>query len=453
MLKRLRWQLTLLYLFSSIILASLIGWGAYSLLNYYFQSANDQALKLKVGLALMEYSLPLPDDLEIVVSNAGFNVSEFSPTTSITNPGLYEIEEDETFEEHRVELESSLADIYILPLLITGDLITGLKTLPPNTAINFDAITSARATGIDFRTVNSLQGIPVRLFTYMIQGQESDQVFQAGRYLLEQQQVLQQLSRTMVIAGGLVTLIMGIASWLMAGRTIKPSQAAWDKQQLFISNASHELRAPLTLIHAGVELSLRKARNPELHGLLTDVLNDSDYMKKLIEDLLLLSRLDADSLKIELQPIRLAEFIPDLTRQLRRLAENQNVAIDESIEPVSVMADPVRLKQVLLIITDNALRNSPCDNSVVIAVTPHGSNVDISVKDHGQGITPDDQEKVFDRFYKADDRSSPEYSGSGLGLSIAKGLIEAQGGNIRLDSSPGNGTTVVITLPSVHESG
>jgi signal transduction histidine kinase len=163
--------------------------------------------------------------------------------------------------------------------------------------------------------------------------------------------------------------------------------------------------------------------------------------------------LDAHSLKIELQPIRVAEFIPDLTRQLRRLAENQNVTIDESIESVSVMADPVRLKQVLLIITDNALRNSPCDNSVEIAVTPHDSNVDLSVKDHGQGITPDDQEKVFDRFYKADDRSSPEYSGSGLGLSIAKGLIEAQGGHIRLDSSPGNGTTVVITLPAAYENG
>lgn len=452
MLKKLRWQLTLLYLFSSIILTSLIGWGAYSLLNYYFQSTNDQALKLKVGLALMEYGLPLPIDVEIVVGNAGFNISELPQKTSITNPGLYEIDEDETLEEHWVELESSLADIYILPLLIKGDLVTGLKTLPTNAAINFDAITSARTTGFDFRNVTSPKGIPVRLVTYIIQGKDSDQVFQAGRYLSEQQQVLQQLSRTMVLAGVLISLLIGIASWFLAGRTIKPSQAAWDKQQVFISNASHELRAPLTLIHAGVELSLRKARDPELHSLLTDVLSDSDYMKKLIEDLLLLSRLDAHSLKVELQPVRLTDFIPDLTRQLKRLAENQSVVINESIEAVSVMADPVRLKQLLLIIMDNALRNSPCDNSLEIAATPHGTTVDISVTDHGQGITKADQEKVFDRFYKADDRSSPEYSGSGLGLSIAKGLVEAQGGQIRLNSSPGNGTTVVITLPAIQES-
>jgi signal transduction histidine kinase len=452
MLKRLRWQLTLLYLFSSIILASLVGWGAYSLLNYYFQSANDDALKLKVGLSLMEYGLPLSPEMKTVVASAGFSISEASQNTPITNPGIFEMDEDETLEEHRVELESSLADIYILPLLIQGDLVTGLKTLPSNTAINFDAITSARANGIDFRTVNSPKGIPVRLFTYIIQGAESDQVFQAGRYLLEQQQVLQQLSRTMVIAGGLITLLMGIASWLMAGRTIKPSQAALDKQQLFISNASHELRAPLTLIHAGVELSLRKARDPELHGLLTDVLNDSDYMKKLIEDLLLLSRLDAQSLKIELQPIQLVEFIPDLTRQLRRLAENQKVVIEESIEAVSVMADPVRLKQVLLIIMDNALRNSACDNAVEISVKSSKATASISITDHGQGISTSDQEKVFDRFYKADDRSSPEYSGSGLGLSIAKGLIEAQKGQIKLNSAPGKGTTVVITLPAVQEN-
>ncbi len=452
MLKKLRWQLTLLYLFSSIILSALIGWGAYSLLNYYFQSANDQALKLKIGLSLMEYELPLPKDVEIVVGNAGFSISEIPQKTTNTNPGLFEIDEGESLEEHRVELESSLADIYILPLVIKGDLVTGLKTLPTNAAINFDAITSAKTTGFDYRTVISPKGIPVRLVTYIIQGQESDQVFQAGRFLVEQQQVLQQLSRTMIMAAGLITLLIGIASWFLAGRTIKPSQEAWDKQQLFISNASHELRAPLTLIHAGVELSLRKARDPELHGLLTDVLNDSDYMKKLIEDLLLLSRLDAHSLKVEPQPIRLTDFIPDLTRQLRRLAENQSVVIEESIETVSVMADPVRLKQLLLIIMDNALRNSPCDNSVKIAATLNGAAADISVTDHGQGIAKVDQEKVFDRFYKADDRSSPEYSGSGLGLSIAKGLIEAQGGHIRLESSPGNGTTVSITLPALKES-
>ena len=324
---------------------------------------------MKIGLSLMEYGLPLPSELEIVVGNAGFSISEFPQKTSITNPGLFEIDEGESLEEHRVELESSLADIYILPLVIKGELVTGLKTLPTNAAINFDAITSARTTGFDFRTVTSPKGIPVRLVTYIIQGQQSDQVFQAGRYLLEQQQVLMQLSRTMFLAGGLISLLIGVASWFLAGRTIKPSQAAWDKQQLFISNASHELRAPLTLIHAGVELSLRKAHDPELHGLLTDVLNDSDYMKKLIEDLLLLSRLDAQSLKIELQPIRLTDFIPDLTRQLRRLAENQKVVIKESIAAVSVMADPVRLKQLLLIIMDNALRNSPCDNSVEIATT------------------------------------------------------------------------------------
>jgi signal transduction histidine kinase len=378
----------------------------------------------------MEYGLPLPNDVETVVSNAGFSISDLPQKTSISNPGLFEIEEDETVEEHRVELENSLADIYLLPLIIKADFVTGLKALPTNAAINFEAITAARMTGFDFRTVNSPKGIPVR-------------------YLLEQRQVLRQLSRTMVLSGVLISLLIGIASWFLAGRTIRPSQTALDKQQLFISNASHELRAPLTLIHAGVELSLRKARDPELHGLLTDVLNDSDYMKKLIEDLLLLSRLDAHSLKVELQPINLTDFISDLTRQLRRLAENQKVAIEESIEPVSVLADPVRLKQVLLIIMDNALRNCPCNDSVEIAATANRNTVEISITDHGQGIAKADQEKVFDRFYKADDRSSPEYSGSGLGLSIAKGLIEAQGGYISLNSTPGIGTTVIITLPAV----
>jgi signal transduction histidine kinase len=101
---------------------------------------------------------------------------------------------------------------------------------------------------------------------------------------------------------------------------------------------------------------------------------------------------------------------------------------------------------------DNALRNSACDNAVEISVKSSKATASISITDHGQGISTSDQEKVFDRFYKADDRSSPEYSGSGLGLSIAKGLIEAQKGQIKLNSAPGKGTTVVITLPAVQEN-
>lgn len=452
MLRKLRLQLTLLYLVASVALALLVGGGAYSLVNYYFQTTNDQALKVKMGLALMDLNIPLPADLALAVQKAGFNASNIPTPQSTIVSGATSSEDnpnEDLGEGHGLERESVLADIYILPLTLNGDLVTGFNSQSNTTVVNLEAVTAARKTGSDFRTFLNQNGIKVRLFTYVISGKEQVQVFQAGRFLSSQEGVLQDLMRTMILAGGIVTLLFGVASWLLAGRTIKPSQEAWDKQQTFIANASHELRTPLTLMRAGVELGLRKAHNQEQRDLLTDVLSDADYMKKLIEDLLLMSRLDAHSLKLDLQSVPLLEFIPELTRQLSLLAENQNVTIQESLTEVSALADPVRLKQVLLIIMDNALRNSPSGGVVQIETYLQKTDVIIKVTDQGQGIRKEDLKKVFDRFYKADDRSTQEYRGTGLGLSIAKGLIEAQNGHIHLVSSQGNGTAVTLTIPAI----
>ena len=367
MLKRLRFQLTLLYLSSSIILALLVGGGAYSLVRYYFQSTNDQALKVKIGVSLINLGIPIPVYFESALDQAGFASSAIStPTIPLhdeTDEGILAGDSDE---RQFFEQQSDLADIYLLPLNIEGDLVTGFSSSTSAIPVNLEAIAAAKIKGFDFRTYTNQYGYPVRLLTYVITSNEKIQVFQAGRFLKEQQNVLKQLLQTMIISGGLVTLLFGAAAWLLAGRTIKPSQDAMEKQQTFVANASHELRAPLTLIHAGVELGLRKATDTEQRELLTDVLVDANYMKKLIEDLLLLSRLDAHSLKLDVEAIPLAQFIPDLTRQMSRLAENQNIIIENKLIPAVASADPVRLKQVLLIVLDNALRNSPVGGSIQI---------------------------------------------------------------------------------------
>jgi len=448
MLKRLRFQLTLLYLASSVVLALLVGGGAYSLVRYYFQSTNDQALKVKIGVSIINLGIPVPVYFEGALDQAGFAYNAIStptiPLHSETDEGILSGDSDE---RQFFEQQSDLADIYLLPLNIDGDLVTGFSSSSSAIPVNLEAIAAAKIKGFDIRTYTNQYGYPVRLLTYVITSNEKIQVFQAGRFLTEQQNVLKQLLQTMIITGGLVTLLFGAAAWLLAGRTIKPSQQAMEKQQTFVANASHELRAPLTLIHAGVELGLRKATDNEQRELLNDVLVDADYMKKLIEDLLLLSRLDAHSLKIDVEKIHLSEFIPDLTRQMSRLAENQNIVIDNKLTPAIVKADPVRLKQVLLVVLDNALRNSPDGGSIQIESIVQKSNCIITVTDHGQGISKKDLQKVFERFFKADDHSSQEYRGSGLGLSIARGLIEAQKGHINLTSARGKGTTVTITLP------
>lgn len=450
MLKKLRLQLTLLYLGSSIILALLVGGGAYSLVTYYFLSSTDQALKVKMGTTLLGYGIPLPADLQIAVANAGFlPTGKSTPGTLVPTGGDHELGEpfEESEQEQMLERESGLADIYMLSLNIDGTLVSSSSSSAISAPVNFEAINAAEKTGSDFRTFTNQNGIRVRLFTYVIKTEGKVRAFQAGRFLTGQQFVLSQLLRTMIIAGALVTLLFGLASWLLAGRTIKPSEDAFERQQIFIANASHELRTPLTLIHAGVELGLRRTRDKEQQQLLSDVLEDANYMKKLIEDLLLLSRLDAKSLKLVIEPVQIDQLTSDVLRSIKRLAKNKEINIDSSLESVNALVDPVRMKQVLLIILDNALRNSPENSRIEIAVTKQNARGLLRVTDHGQGISKENLGKVFDRFYKVDDRSSQEYRGSGLGLSIARSLVEAQKGSISITSAPGEWTTVTISLP------
>ncbi|MBA4375186.1 MAG: hypothetical protein C0401_03310, partial [Anaerolinea sp.] len=404
MLKKLRLRITLLYLILAIVLALVVGGGTYSLVNYYFRATNDYALKVKMGLQFASLDIPLPLDLYEAVRQAGLVITKVTPTPSFTQSQTEESSDKNRApggEGHEEGLqESELADIYVLPLTLEGGLVSGLNTQLTIADVNSEAVAAAVQNGYDFRTVKTNDGASVRLFTYLVPDDEQVQVFQVGRYLSAQQQVLKQLLDTMVLLGGLITILFGVASWVLAGRTIKPSQQAWDKQQAFIANASHELRTPLTLIHAGLELSMRKVASEEQRELLSDVLSDANYMNKLIEDLLLLSRLDAHSLKMDIQPVKISDFIPEILRQVERLTEAQQISLVQNIEDINILADPVRLKQILLIILDNAIRNNQAGGSVKIEIALKNEKGVILVNDTGPGIADENIDRVFDRFYK-----------------------------------------------------
>ncbi|MBA4386105.1 MAG: histidine kinase [Anaerolinea sp.] len=450
MLRQLRVRLTLLYLFASIFLSLAVGGGTYTLVNYYFQTTNDQALWVKMGLQFAALQIPLPVDLYEAVKQEGLVIT--NPVVTPENDmESYESSFDHENEDEEGLKENELADIFVNPLSQTGTLISYMSGQYSTGFVDSAAVQAAQKKGYDFRTIKTSSGVPVRLFTYVVPEGEQVQVFQIGRYLSEQQKVLKSLLNTMILLGGVVTIFFGLASWFLAGRTIKPSQLAWDKQHTFIANASHELRAPLTLIHAGVELSLRKAESPEQRELLSDVLSDANYMNKLIEDLLLLSRLDTGVLKLELQPINLSTFTNEMLRQVERLAQTQSLSLTQAIAPIQIVADPVRLKQVMLIILDNAIRNTPSGGSVGIKAksAEGGGKGQIEIVDNGPGIPEEKIEKVFERFFKVDDQSSMDYRGSGLGLSIAKSLVEAQNGTIDIVSTPGKGTKVTLSFPLV----
>ena len=458
LLKHLRIRLVLLYLAVGLGLALAISGGTYSLVNYYLRSANDQALKMKMGLQFASLHLPLPVDLFDSLVQAGLVTNRSDPQLTInenendTTTGENETGESETnystVPSEKVEV-SELADIVVLPLTIEGTPLKGAVVTNSWLPADKDAVASAIVNGYDFRTIRLSDGTPVRLLTYRVPITNEIGVIQVGRSLKAQQAMQSQLLNGMLIIAAISIVLLGVGSWFLAGRSIKPTELAWERQQTFVANASHELRTPLTLIHAGVEVAKRSTVSTTQKQVLDDVLIDADYMTKLIENLLLLSRLDAHHLSIERQPIFLPDLIEEIVRQNDRVLSAKKIQIQFESRPIYVQADPVRLKQIFLILIDNAVRNNHSGGWVKINANIKQNKALIEVCDNGAGIPPEHLAKIFDRFYKVSDRSTPEYRGSGLGLSIAKGLVEAQGGSIEISSEVGAVTQVKFTLPLV----
>ena len=169
-------------------------------------------------------------------------------------------------------------------------------------------------------------------------------------------------------------------------------------------------------------------------------------MAALVDDLLLLSRLDAGRLQLESQSIPLSTLVAEIERTFGRVAEKAGVTLTHQVdEELAVRGDPTRFRQVLLVLLDNALRHTPSGGAVEVRAQGLTARVRIEVHDTGPGIDPQDLPHVFERFYRSNHRGTD--AGSGLGLAIAKGLVEAQGGTISLENVTPTGTLAVIDLP------
>ena len=468
MLNRLRWQLTILYALGALGMILLIGAGSHALLQYYFLRTTDLALEYKMAAEFQSFGLPLPADLaasEQAWLASSRPIPVLSPRTptapAVASRGSDSEHEEEEHEgsppeqvedgsrEHNETYDGSLSAIFVLP----NDAQNTAQNQPAAPILqDTSAAQQALQSGSDLRTVQLPGGSRVRLLSYRTSAPGIPPVLQVGRLLNDQDRVLSEFFTGLLLLGGLAVVLLGLASWWLSGRTLNPAQRAWEQQQVFVSNASHELRTPLTLIRASTEYALRSASTPEQGELLNTVLQDCDYMNKLVDDLLLLSRLDTHRLQLEREIISLPDLLSDLSEQFGRLAEAKNVDLVISQPHGSVWGDPTRLRQVILILLDNALRHTPAGGSITISTQPQGKFVEIVVADTGRGIPPEHIAHIFERFYQVNQPGGEESRSNGLGLSIAKGLIEAQGGSITLESQVDAGTRVSIRMPSAAKS-
>jgi signal transduction histidine kinase len=454
MFSGLRLRLTLLYLLAALALIVLIGGGAYWLVGSYFRTTTDLALQHRMAHEFLRLGARPPPalaaaDLAWYTSHGQLLPNQIPTAVSSTSAN-----DDHNDGENRPDdlageeaFDGELAAIFVLPLNADGMLIVTPGALTPAIAPNRSAIAAARAHGSDTRTDYMSNGSRVRLLTYRIATPDHSGMLQMGRTLADQDRVLSKLLVGLLGLGGASVLLLSASSWWLAGRSLRPAQQSWERQQAFVANASHELRTPLTLMRASAEVALRGLPNQDAdrRELLGDVLHETDHMSKLVEELLLLSRLDAGQLEVVRQPIAVPDLLADVQRQIGRLAAERGVRLSAGAASGVVLADPTHLRQVLLIVLDNALRHTPKGGEVRIESHMRGRQIAIVVSDTGEGIAAAYLPHVFERFYRAD--SARGASGSGLGLSIAKGLIEAQHGQIAIASEPGKGTRVTIVLP------
>ncbi|MDP4084304.1 MAG: HAMP domain-containing sensor histidine kinase [Bacillota bacterium] len=221
-----------------------------------------------------------------------------------------------------------------------------------------------------------------------------------------------------------------------------------EQMRRFIADASHELRTPLTSIHGFLEVLLRGAANkPEqLYKALNSMHGESKRIIKLVEDLLLLTKLDqAPNLQISL--VNLTELIRDMEPQLLVLAGNRQVYFNLT-EGISGQYEIDKIKQVILNLFNNAVQHTdPVTGTIKLSLVVHNRHANISVNDNGHGISEESIPFIFDRFYRSDSSRTRQYGGAGLGLSITQSIIEAHGGTISVESKIGRGTTFRVSLP------
>ena len=224
-------------------------------------------------------------------------------------------------------------------------------------------------------------------------------------------------------------------------------EQAYSAQQRFVSDASHELRAPLTSIQANLEL-LRDHENMsarERQIAVREAATEANRLARLVADLLALARADAGT-TLRREDVELDRVLMDVVGDARHLVTGQHLEI-ETLEPCVIRGDRDRIKQLLLVLVDNAIKYTAPPGSIRVSLQRDAQGAGFEVRDTGIGIPAADMPRVFERFYRADPARSRDPGGTGLGLAIARWIATQHGGTIELTSIPGRGTTARVHLP------
>ncbi|MFZ5966460.1 MAG: sensor histidine kinase [Bacillota bacterium] len=260
---------------------------------------------------------------------------------------------------------------------------------------------------------------------------------------------LSDLFTTLLFVGLIMLFAILIISLYFANQAIKPIAQAWEKQKKFVADASHELKTPVSIINANYDALLANQEETIKSQLkwLGYIRIGTDRMTKLINDLLSLAKLEDVNFDTQKMPFNISNAIHDVMQSMEAVVIEKGIKLTHSIEPdIIIKGDSESVKQVVTILFDNAIKYSNENGQVDISLTKAKRQVVFTIKNSGKGITAQDLQKVFDRFFRADPSRTHETGSYGLGLSIAKTIIDRLGGEIHVKSVEDELTTFTFTL-------
>jgi two-component system, OmpR family, sensor histidine kinase CiaH len=258
-----------------------------------------------------------------------------------------------------------------------------------------------------------------------------------------------RLTLTLILINLGIFGIAGVAGYFLAGRTLKPIQEMVNEQNRFITDASHELRTPLTSLRTSIEVNLRNKdiALDEAKKLMKSNLEDVESLQVLSDGLIKLAYYQKPNGNLNFEDLSLKEIINSAVDRVKAMAFSQKIKINVKAENYKIKGDKKSLIELFTILLDNAIKYGRKNSAIMILANKQDGKTTISVSDKGIGIADQDLPHIFDRFYRAEkSRSKANVSGYGLGLSIAKKIVEAHRGVINVRSEKDKGTTFTVIL-------
>ncbi|MBX9696138.1 MAG: HAMP domain-containing histidine kinase [Cyanobacteria bacterium] len=241
---------------------------------------------------------------------------------------------------------------------------------------------------------------------------------------------------------------LSFCGYLFSARAIKPVEESYVLQKRFLSDAGHELKTPISVIKAGLENLSQTVKDKESIDRVGRITRAAERIEKLVTDLLLLTKTEQFTESLDLSRVELDMLLRETLGEFADLFDDKEVQlVGDKIEKVTIEGNKDGLHTVFSNLIKNALLYTPSGGTVTVSVVQSGNHSVVSVADTGIGIAPENQKKLFDRFYRVDESRSRAEGGTGLGLSIVQAMVARHNGEITVESELGKGTTFIVTLP------